>query len=417
MKDWITKKLGEVCEIQIGGTPSRNNSAFWDDEKSSGNLWVSIRDLNQKIITQTAEQISDLGIRNSNAKLVPKDTILLSFKLTIGKVAFAGQDLFTNEAIAALVTDKIDNQFLYFGLQHWDLLQDVDQAIKGATLNKEKLKKLKITFPKTVDAQTKIAAVLSSVDKAIEQTEKLIEKQKRIKRGLLHDLLTKGIDENGAIRSEATHVFKDSPLGRIPKDWEVRELHQCADAIDPQPDHRTPPDVADGFPYVGISDVLDNGEIDLRLTRKVSEEAFLKQRKRFVVSDGDIIFGKIGTIGMPKKLLAKIDFALSANVILIKPNENKEFFYWMLVSPLIEKQVLNAIHTTSQPAFGMEKIRKLRLIYPSPTEQKVIAEKLDINENLLKAERKKLFKLKRIKKGLMQDLLTESAESRISNLL
>ncbi len=72
---------------------------------------------------------------------------------------------------------------------------------------------------------------MSSIDKAIEQTEKLIEKQKRIKRGLLHDLLTKGIDENGAIRSEATHEFKDSPLGRIPKDWEVASVGNLFEMI------------------------------------------------------------------------------------------------------------------------------------------------------------------------------------------
>ena len=69
-----------------------------------------------------------------------------------------------------------------------------------------------------------IKEILSTVDKAIEQTEALIAKQQRIKTGLMQDLLTKGIDEHGNIRSEETHAFKDSPLGRIPVEWEVVEL-------------------------------------------------------------------------------------------------------------------------------------------------------------------------------------------------
>ena len=70
--------------------------------------------------------------------------------------------------------------------------------------------------------QTKIAEILSTVDQAIEQTEALIAKQQRIKTGLMQDLLTRGIDENGNLRSEDTHEFKDSPLGRIPVEWELK---------------------------------------------------------------------------------------------------------------------------------------------------------------------------------------------------
>ena len=72
--------------------------------------------------------------------------------------------------------------------------------------------------------QSKIAEILSTVDQAIDQTEALIAKQQRIKTGLMQDLLTRGIDENGNLRSEETHEFKDSPLGRIPVEWEVKTI-------------------------------------------------------------------------------------------------------------------------------------------------------------------------------------------------
>ncbi|ACK66967.1 restriction modification system DNA specificity domain protein [Rippkaea orientalis PCC 8801] len=185
LEGWEIGTLGQLCKIAIGGTPARNNPEYWDIQKETDNLWVSIRDMNQRVINDTAEYISDAGVKNSNAKLQDENTVLLSFKLTIGRVAFAGKKLYTNEAIAALATEQIDPNFLYYGLQQWDLLQDVDQAIKGATLNKVKLNKIEFNYPKDKKEQTQIATILSTIDRAIEQTETLIAKQQRIKTGLM----------------------------------------------------------------------------------------------------------------------------------------------------------------------------------------------------------------------------------------
>ena len=97
----LSKLGGEdgVCEIKIGGTPSRKNMAYF----SGTHLWVSIAEMNGQIITDTKEKITDAGVKDSNVKLIPKGTTLLSFKLSIGKTAIAGTDLYTNEAIAALI--------------------------------------------------------------------------------------------------------------------------------------------------------------------------------------------------------------------------------------------------------------------------------------------------------------------------
>lgn len=312
---WKKGTLGDLCTIEIGGTPSRNNPDFWDSGKETRNHWVSIKDLNGRVVSETAENITDLGVRNSNVKLQKAGKVLLSFKLSIGRVAFAGCDLYTNEAIAGLRSETMEPEFLYYGLQQWDLLQNVDQAIKGATLNKEKLKQIEFEYPALKSEQTQIATILSTLDQAIEQTEAIIAKQQRIKAGLMQDLLTKGVDEHGVIRSEATHDFKDSPLGRIPVEWEVTQLSELADAIDPQPDHRTPPQVDDGIPYIGISDFKKDGSIDFASSRKISLAAYQKQVGSFNVEAGDFIFGKIGTIGLPRFLPTGFKYALSANVI------------------------------------------------------------------------------------------------------
>ena len=99
IKGWIEGRLGNTCSIEIGGTPARDKAEYWDPDKETDNAWVSIKDMRCSFISETAEYISDLGISRSNVKLQPAGTILLSFKLTIGRVAVAGKPLYTNEAI------------------------------------------------------------------------------------------------------------------------------------------------------------------------------------------------------------------------------------------------------------------------------------------------------------------------------
>ena len=138
------KNMNDICDIKIGGTPSRDKSEYWDD---GNNLWVSISELSNNIIIDTAEKITDLGVQKSNVKLVKKDSILLSFKLSIGKLAIAGRDLYTNEAIAAInsTIEEIPNKYLYYCLKMLDIKRYGRGAIGvHGSLNTEQLKCIKI---------------------------------------------------------------------------------------------------------------------------------------------------------------------------------------------------------------------------------------------------------------------------------
>ncbi len=156
-------QLQQICEIQIGKTPLRSIPAYW-----GGDLpWVTIRDLSVgRSVAVTNEKITKLGAKMSGSKLIPKGTLLLSFKLTLGKRSFAGCDLFTNEAIAALqVLDQTvtDPSYLYWVLDVIDYERLVDRAAKGKTLNKAKLKLLEIPLPPLAE-QKRIAAILDAAD-------------------------------------------------------------------------------------------------------------------------------------------------------------------------------------------------------------------------------------------------------------
>ena len=253
------------------------------------------------------------------------------------------------------------------------------------------------------------------IDRSIEQTEALIAKQQRIKTGLMQDLLTRGIDGKGNLRSEQTHKFKDSPLGRIPAEWELTHLEEIADVVDPQPDHRTPPEVRGGVPYIGLSEFTSDGTIDFDGARKISLAAFRKQRKSFSHSEGAFVFGKIGTIGHPKRLPVGRDYALSANVILVQPRETASFVYWWIESPIAKRLVDLELHTTSQPAFGIQKMRSFPMPKPSKDERKRLGHLLDQVGAVSTENMTCLQKLHSLKTSLMQDLLT--GKKRVTSLL
>jgi type I restriction-modification system DNA methylase subunit/restriction endonuclease S subunit len=171
------KTLGEVCSINIGGTPKRDTSEYYKD---GNNIWVSIRELNDNIITTSTEKITDLGVKESNVKLIPKDTILFSFKLSIGKIAISGCDLYTNEAIAGLIIkdNQVIMKYLYYILKEINTFSSKG-CIGGGSLNKKSLGELKIPIP-SLEKQKEIIVYCDYNNNLIKQLENEIENNKEL---------------------------------------------------------------------------------------------------------------------------------------------------------------------------------------------------------------------------------------------
>lgn len=162
--DIEVKTLGEVCEVKIGGTPSRKNTIYFEN---GNNLWVSIKDLKGKYINNTIEKITDSAISNSNVKKLEKNTILFSFKLSIGKTAIAGKELYTNEAIAGINTKnktKLLNEYLYYYLTLKNFNDFGNGCIGNGSLNKKKVLLLKIPIP-PLEIQQKLIDFLDNLQK------------------------------------------------------------------------------------------------------------------------------------------------------------------------------------------------------------------------------------------------------------
>lgn len=413
-----------VSSIVGGGTPARIVSDYWNGLIP----WASVKDFSdgQSFIQNTQEHITEKGLMNSASHLIKPNTVLICTRMAVGRAALTTQPTAINQDVKALYTnEKITPEYLLLLLnQNRPLLESmaIGSTVKGIVLSQ--LLDLKIKLPPP-GLQPKIAAVLSSVDRAIEQTEKLIEKQKRIKRGLLHDLLTKGIDAGGAIRSEATHEFKDSPLGRIPKDWEVENvgnfLMKARGFVQTGPfgsQLHAHEYVAEGVPVIMPQDILGEEISTLDIAQITEDKA--NQLKRHKTKVNDVVFARRGDLSRIVAINEKTQGWLCGTGCLLmrvsKKYLNASWFAHIYRWQTTQTQVEATAVGSTMPNLNSQIITNLLVAFPSIEEQDLITGISSAREKEIKILERQRQKLKAVKKGLMQDLLTENAEARIGNL-
>ena len=257
--------------------------------------------------------------------------------------------------------------------------------------------------------QTKIAEILSTVDQAIDQTEALITKQQRIKTGLMQDLLTRGIDKEGNLRSEDTHEFKDSPLGRIPVEWEMRRLEELAvkvvDGV-----HRTPTYIDSGIPFIVVTDLTKGLGICFSNTRFISEKDHREFIKRADPRAGDILVTKDGTLGVARIVDNNAPpFSIFVSVAMLRPRVElclPELIWSFFESHQFLRQLGALSAGTGLAHIHLEHFRKFLIRQPPFQEQCMIFKVITEHGLLLQREFLRFAKLKRQKAALMQDLLT-----------
>ena len=182
--EWDKYLLGDISTIGKGFTPSTSNPDYWE-----GNLkWLSIADMNQgKYINQTTKKITFEGSKNKEP--IKKGTLLMSFKLSIGKLGILNEDMYTNEAICNFQwkNKKIMTEYMYYYLSSINILKYGSQAAKGITLNNETLSTIPVLLP-SIEEQNKIIDILSNLDLKINMLENIIKITSKFKKGLLQQM-------------------------------------------------------------------------------------------------------------------------------------------------------------------------------------------------------------------------------------
>ena len=379
---WQEVALGDICQIQIGGTPSRSEDAYWWKSNEDGERlpWVSISDLQERVITRTKEGITRLGLERSNAKRVPQGTLLMSFKLTIGKLAFAGRDLYTNEAIASLRTsDSVYPEFLYYGLQYWDLTANTDQAVKGVTLNKQKLQEIPCLLP-PLPEQKKIAEILSGIDKVLLAYEKQVHKLSMSLIALRNNFITSNTSAQWAV---------------------VEDL--CTAQAGGTPDRSRSEYYCGPIPWVKSGEV--RGEDILQTEETITREAITNSSAK-IVPAGSILVAMYGaTAGQTAQL--KIQAATNQAVLALNARSSKiNNRYILFAISAFKDFLLMTCQGSGQPNLSAELIKNLAIPVPDLEYQNKMVMMLDAVLRRITYLRAKLSSTRSLKQAISSDLLS-----------
>lgn len=415
---WSEDLVGNLGKVTVGGTPSTNILKYWD---RGAVPWMASGDVNLKRITDVPGRITELGLRNSNATLVDPPAVAVGLAgqgKTRGTAALVLSRLCTNQSVALITTnpDRLDTEYLFFDLQfRYDELRSRSAGGGRAGLTKLLIEQVPIPLPDPKE-QRKIAEVLSTVDLAIRQTDALIAKQRRIRTGLTQDLLTRGIDKTGNLRSEKTHAFKDSHVGRIPVEWTCDELSHFV----PSAEYGISTPLGDsGYPVLRMNNLSDGHAVlsDLKCTSDpVPDKLWLR--------DKDVLFNRtnswehVGRTGIWRGECERATFAsylvrLNCDSKLLVPELLNIWLNWSWTQIALRRLATPAVQ---QVNINPTNLRKLLAAFPSSIdEQNEIVERLSSIDTALGKTQRVRAKLVSVKTGLMQDLLT--GKKRVTALL
>ena len=411
-KDWDVKPLSELADVDRGKFTHRprNDPRFYggsypfiqtgDIANSSGG-----------ILSTYSQTLNERGITVSRE--FPVGTIAITIAANIADTAILGIPMFFPDSVVGAVVKK-PNSIRYVELCIRRAKQRLDaRAPQSAqkNINLEDLRPLLIPVP-CPEEQHKIAEVIDTIEEAIAHTSSLIAKLKQMKAGLLHDLLTRGLDENGELRDAIAHPeqFKPSPLGRIPKDWGVYPLKECVyrDAQITYGIVQAGSHVEGGVPYIRTGDMARDRLSIEGLLRTSPQIAASYHRSK--VRTGEIVCAIRATVGKVLEVPPELDGAnLTQGTARIAPREdiNNHFLLWALRSSYAQRQFDLAVKGTTFSEITLENLRDIKVALPSHREeQDKIAEILDSHDTRIRAEEVYRDKLKLQKQGLMHDLLT-----------
>ena len=267
---------------------------------------------------------------------------------------------------------------------------------------------LNIDLPRKCE-QSRIASVLDIVDQAIVKTEAVIAKLKQIRAGLLHDLLTRGLDEHGQLRDPIAHPeqFQDSLLGFLPREWDVLPLGTVARRLGDGA-HTSVETAPEGIPFLYVSCVR-NGTILWQEAARISPSTYKDIMRGRDVGKGTVLYTAVGSYGFAAMVPDDREFAFQRHIAYITPDFARVdawFLTAFMNSPLTKAQVDRVALGNAQKTVTLSMLSELLIALPSCTEQRAIAQMLETHDAIIQREQELRDKLHKIKEGFVNDLLT-----------
>ena len=386
---WVECELKDIFDTSSGGTPKRGNPAYY-----GGNIpWLKSGELNNGIVNEAEEYITEEGLKNSSAKLFPRGSLLIAlYGATVGKLGVLDFDSTTNQAICCIYQNKnYDRDFLfYYLLYKKEYLVNKGKGGAQPNISQEIIKALKIPVPPLNEQKRIVEKIEEEFGKIDEGIEKLKLAQEQIRQYR---------------QSVLNQQFKI-------KHAETLTLNDVTTKIN-DGTHKTPTYVNVGIPFISVKDIK-NKQIYFDDCKFITKEEHEVLYKRCNPEKGDVLITKSGTIGRTAVVDTDIIFDLFVSVALLKPQREKitsEFLMYTLDNYISHIDVKQDVKGGLIKNLHIEDIKKIKINLPTLDEQKQIVKEIEkrfevaaevervITENLEKAEQLKQSILKKAFEG------------------
>ena len=345
------KRLGELCNIVSGGTPSRSKTEYWNE----GTIpWIKIGNIKGKYINEADEFITQMGLDKSSAKLLTKGTVLYSIFATLGEVGILGIDACTNQAIAGITikdVSSIDADYLYYYLKSKkSYVNNVGRGVAQNNINLSMLREFEVPLLE-LHKQKEIVTILDMVLNII------VARKEELKK----------LDE--LIKARFVEMFQDgySPLKT------VEEI--CSNIVDCP--HTTPKYEGElKNPAIRTSEIK-KGFLVWNTMRYVSDDEYLKRTVRLIPEAGDIVYGREGTFGNAAILPAGYKFCLGQRVMLLRPDYSKctsEYLLHAVISDDVYQQAVVKNNASTVAHVNVKDVKQFKVPLPSLDKQKEFAD-------------------------------------------
>lgn len=410
--EWI--KFGEVVDFSMGKTPPRADASYWGKDIP----WVSIADMSENdVLLSTKEKVSNKALKEKfNSKIVPKDTLIMSFKLTVGRCSILGIDAVHNEAIISIkpIIDKnsIFRDYLAMALPFLSNYGDTKEAIKGKTLNSDSLNNLSIPLPPLTE-QKRIVEQVDKLMARVTDLEQLADTLASLKKTFPYDVkasllqaamqgkLTKQLPEDSSaedllegIKAEKEKLIAEGKIKKqkslapitddeipfnIPDNWKwVRLRDICTKIADG--DHNPPKGLTHESEYLMLSSQNINNDtlVNMSKVRYLDKNTFEKVNERTNLQKEDILFTSVGSLGRSCIFREDINACFQRSVSVLTTLVYNEYLKLFLDSPFIQNKVYKEAAGTAQKGFYLNQLEKCPIAIPPLSEQKRIVERLNV---------------------------------------
>ncbi|HRN51839.1 MAG TPA: restriction endonuclease subunit S [Anaerolineales bacterium] len=330
MNNWKSVPVSHVADIYLGGTPKRSEASYWN----GGIPWASAKDIANspsRYLLDTEETISVLGLNNSAAKLLERDTILITARGTVGAISMLGRPMAFNQTNYGLIAKQkiVDPTFLYYALKmSFDSIQSLTYGTIFDTITMKSFDALNIPLPPLAE-QRRIAHILGTLDDKIELNRRMNSTLEAIARALFKSWFV----DFDPVRAKAAgrlppeietlfpNSFVDSELGEIPEGWELKGLDQIADFLNGLALQKYPPEtIRESLPVIKIREMRQGYSA-------ATDRASSDIDSKYIIEDGDLLFSWSGSLFT--KFWAEGRGALNQHLFKVTSKHYPAWFYYL----------------------------------------------------------------------------------------